>query len=346
MTTTRSMEDTEGDTDLRLADLATSLDGDADARPLLAPLHVPIFNRKDHVRQPSIDRQRLRLLAELPITERRLWVAGISTSILEGGSGPPLVLLHGGYECGGLVWGPVVARLARNHRLLIPDIPGLGESKPVARLNHAFDTWFARLLELTCQERPILAAHSLSGGLAAGFAVRYGGLLSRLVIYASPSLRPQPNAPGRVLRAIRLTVQPSARDRDRLPCRFLSGADATRQQDRQWYEALETYTRSRRSHPQVRRTMGQLLDSRIQRTPDADLERIAVPTSLLWGRHDRTVPLRVAEAANRRFGWPLQVIDDAGSLPHLEQPESFCRALTDQRLGATCLPAANRAKDF
>ena len=38
---------------------------------------------------------RERLLAGLPVTERRLRLAGISTVVLEGGDGPPLLLLHG-----------------------------------------------------------------------------------------------------------------------------------------------------------------------------------------------------------------------------------------------------------
>jgi hypothetical protein len=35
------------------------------------------------------------LLAGLPVTERRLQLADVSTAVLEGGDGPPVVLLHG-----------------------------------------------------------------------------------------------------------------------------------------------------------------------------------------------------------------------------------------------------------
>jgi pimeloyl-ACP methyl ester carboxylesterase len=38
---------------------------------------------------------RERLLATIPLTERRLQLAGVSTAVLEGGAGPPVVLLHG-----------------------------------------------------------------------------------------------------------------------------------------------------------------------------------------------------------------------------------------------------------
>ena len=35
------------------------------------------------------------LLAELPVNEKRLELAGVSSAVLEGGDGPPVLLLHG-----------------------------------------------------------------------------------------------------------------------------------------------------------------------------------------------------------------------------------------------------------
>jgi hypothetical protein len=43
----------------------------------------------------NADRLAARLIQGLPMTHRRLDVAGVSTSLLEGGDGPPLVLVHG-----------------------------------------------------------------------------------------------------------------------------------------------------------------------------------------------------------------------------------------------------------
>jgi pimeloyl-ACP methyl ester carboxylesterase len=61
--------------------------------------------------------------------------------------------------------------------------------------------------------------------------------------------------------------------------------------------------------------------------PPAELERITVPTSLIWGRHDLATQLPVAEAASVRHGWPLQVIENAADDPPIEQPEAFLEAL-------------------
>ena len=60
---------------------------------------------------------------------------------------------------------------------------------------------------------------------------------------------------------------------------------------------------------------------------DSDTGSIAVPTTLIWGRHDRATPLSIAEDTSRRFGWDLRIIEDAADDPALEQPEAFMAAL-------------------
>ena len=69
---------------------------------------------------------RARLLSGLPVTERRLRVAGVSTAVLEGGDGPPLVLLAGEFAA---VWMRVIPDLVTTHRVIAPDLPGLGASE-------------------------------------------------------------------------------------------------------------------------------------------------------------------------------------------------------------------------
>lgn len=278
---------------------------------------------------PSDDRNRALMIAELPVVQRRLPVAGVSTTVLEGGDGPPLILLHGGIECGGVIWGPVVAELARGHRLVIPDLPGLGESDPVAALAASFDTWFADLVRLTCPEKPTLVAHSLGGGLAARFAVRYGALLDRLVIYGSPTVAQFRLPLGLQLAAIRYGLRPTQRNNERVNRWFLLDLARTRALDQIWFDAFDAYSRARGRVPHVKRTIGHLLKTQTKRIPDADLERIGVPVSLLWGRHDRVVPLCVGEEASSRHGWPLHVIDNAGHVPHIERTTAFLRVLSD-----------------
>jgi 2-hydroxymuconate-semialdehyde hydrolase len=73
--------------------------------------------------------------------------------------------------------------------------------------------------------------------------------------------------------------------------------------------------------------MNQLIRRGTRRHPEASLRRIEVPVSLLWGRSDRMVPLKVASWAKARFGWPLQLVDDSAHAPHIERPGAFLKAL-------------------
>jgi pimeloyl-ACP methyl ester carboxylesterase len=271
---------------------------------------------------------RERLLSGVPVTERRLQLAGVSTAVLEGGDGPPLVLLHGGIECGGAYWAPVLDALADRHRVIVPDLPGLGESEPVVRLDAAgFADWFAALVRETCQERPTLIAHSLDGSLAARFAVAHGDLLRRLVIYAAPGIGPYRVPLGLRVMAMRFGLRPTKRNAERFDRFAFYDFDQARRRDPAWFEAFSAYTRLRAAVPHVKRTMGQLLKAGTKQVPNAELRRIEVPTTLLWGAHDRFVPLGLAEGASTRLGWPLHVIDDTGHAAHIEQPDAFLRAL-------------------
>jgi pimeloyl-ACP methyl ester carboxylesterase len=90
------------------------------------------------------------------------------------------------------------------------------------------------------------------------------------------------------------------------------------------------YGLSRGKTPYVKRTMRQLVKAGSKQIPDAELQGIEVPTTLLWGRRDRMAPLRIAELASSKFGWPLLVVEDVGHVPHIEEPEAFLRALSNE----------------
>ena len=277
----------------------------------------------------SIDTPRRRLLDGLPVRERRVVAGGVATALLEGGDGPPLLLLHGGIECGGVYWAPALARLAEQHRIVVPDAPGLGESAPVAELDDArFARWLRELIGLTCDEPPALVAHSLFGTLAARFAVAHSDALARLLVYAAPGVGPYRMPLGLRVVAVRFALRPTARNGERFERFALLDRERTRRRAPAWFDAFSAYGLACARVPHVKRTMNGLIRSGTRRVPDAELRRIGVPAALLWGRHDRMTPLPLAEAASARLGWPLHVIDDAAHVPHIEQPDRFLEVLS------------------
>ena len=80
--------------------------------------------------------------------------------------------------------------------------------------------------------------------------------------------------------------------------------------------------------PGVRRANRHLLrELGLRQLSPEEAARIDVPTTLFWGRQDRVMPLATAREASVRYGWPLEVIDDAGHFLGADQPEAFLGAL-------------------
>jgi pimeloyl-ACP methyl ester carboxylesterase len=94
------------------------------------------------------------------------------------------------------------------------------------------------------------------------------------------------------------------------------------------WEPYQAYTLDRARSPAGKAALRVLMrDLAVPTIPAEELERIAVPTTLIWGRHDPVNRLRVAEAASQQYDWPLHVIEDAADDPPIEQPEAFLHAL-------------------
>lgn len=94
------------------------------------------------------------------------------------------------------------------------------------------------------------------------------------------------------------------------------------------WNAFQAYALDRMRTPSVKDAVGALMKRvGVPAIPPTDFERITVPTTLIWGRHDPVTRVRVAEGASTRYGWPLHVIEDAGDVPALEQPDAFLRTL-------------------
>ena len=288
-------------------------------------MHVDLEQRP----RPIADDPRQRLLAAMPVTERRLQLAGISTAVLEGGDGPPVVLLHGPGAIAA-EWMRVIPDLVTTHRVVAPDLPGHGASEMTdGRLDaDRVLAWLGELIEQTCTAPPALVGHVLGGAIAARFASGQDERLSGLVLVNPLGLarfRPPPSFAFALMRHV---ARPTERSFDRLWRGCAADLDGPREQMGEQWESLEGYALELARTQRVKSAMRILMrELGVPAIPAADLERIAVPTTLIWGRYDRVLRLRIAEAASARYGWPLHVIENTGNEPNLEQPEAFLEAL-------------------
>jgi pimeloyl-ACP methyl ester carboxylesterase len=239
-----------------------------------------------------------------------------------------VVLLHGQGGWAGM-WLPVIPELAATHRVVAPDLPGLGASEvddgppDGARVL----VWLDELVERTCPTPPALVGASLGASITARFAIAHPGRLARLVLVSAGSLDRFRPTPGVALALVRFIARPSQRTYAGFLRQVAVDPARVRALMGERWEALLAYNLNRARTPSVRAANRRLLrELGTKPIPPQELARITVPTSLIWGRHDRVMRLRIAEAASARYGWPLYVIEDAGHFS-IEQPEAFREAL-------------------
>jgi pimeloyl-ACP methyl ester carboxylesterase len=290
------------------------------------------MSRQDKATRPEHftgQRARDQLLAAMPVTERRLELAGVSTAVLEGGAGRPVMLLHGQGEFAA-VWGSVIPDLVKSHRVIVPDLPGHGASEVT---DGTLDTgtvlrWLEELIDQTCESKPALVGHLLGGAVAARHAVGHSDGLAHLVLVDTLGLGWFRPAPSFALPMVGFVTRPTPRSRDRLFNRCFLDMDRVGEQAGKQWEPLLDYALDRARTPSVQAALRRLIPRlAVPPIPAGDLARITVPTTLIHGRYDLQVRLPVAEAASATFGWPLHVIDECRDDPAVEQPEAFLDAL-------------------
>lgn len=272
---------------------------------------------------------RQQLLAWMPVTERRVPLAGVLTPILEGGNGPPVILLHGPAAYAAH-WIGVIPGLTASHRVIAPDLPGHGASVLTAEAldDEGAFAWLGALIDRTCTQAPVLVGQTAGAALAARFAVARSDRLARLILIDSLGLSEFRPTPQFALALNEYLAQPNERTHRDLWRQCAYDLDGLRDRMGERWAPFETYNLDRACTPSVMAAVSALMGQfGLPAIPAADLARISVPTDLMWGRHDTATPLAVAQAASERFGWPLHVIEHCADDPPVEQPAALLRVL-------------------
>jgi pimeloyl-ACP methyl ester carboxylesterase len=273
--------------------------------------------------------QRQRLLADLPVVERRIDLAGVSTAVLEGGSGSPVVLLHGP-AANATHWVRVIPGLVARHRVVAPDLPGHGASTVSGG---ALDldrmmTWLGELISATCTRPPVLVGHVTGGALAARFASAHGDRVRGLILVDTLGLAPFEPPAEMGLAVSRFLAEPNPRTHRELWQFCAHDLDRVRREMGALWEPFEAYNVDRAGSDELQAAFPVLMGAlAMEAIPEEVLARIAVPTTLVWGREDLANPLAIAEAASARLGWPLRVIDRCADDPPIEDPQALLREL-------------------
>lgn len=265
---------------------------------------------------------------------------GHSVAYRTAGDEGPLVLLVHGITGRASTWDPVTTLLAREHRVLVPDLLGHGDSaKP--RGDYSLGAHAAGLRDLMValgEEHATVVGHSLGGGVAMQFSYQFPQRVERLALVSSGGLGREvglllraaalPGA-GRVLPLLTApwlvsTGTALARGLDRIGLR--PGSDLAGMA-----EGITSL-----DGPDARAafiaTVQAVIEPGGQRVDAGDRLYLAaeVPTLLLWGERDPMIPVAHGVAAHAAMpGSRLEIFERAGHFPFHDDPGRFAAVLAD-----------------
>ncbi|HLH24248.1 MAG TPA: alpha/beta fold hydrolase [Chloroflexota bacterium] len=247
----------------------------------------------------------------------------------EAGSGPAVVLLHGGGP-GATAWGNYarnVAAFAAAHRVLLPDLPQFGKSdSPVLTEDRPLAN--ARILtaffDAVGVERASLVGNSMGGATALELAIHYPERVDKLVLMGSGGAGPSLFAvvPTEGDRLLRENFQHPTFDSMRRLIQVMV-YDASFLTDELVQKRLESALNP--AHREARRQ-----SFRKPGEPRAELERVQAPTLIVWGREDRVNPFDQALGLLQGIrGAQLHVYTECGHWAQLEKADAFNRLVLD-----------------
>ncbi len=266
------------------------------------------------------------------VAESTIALHGRSMRVLERGTGPagapPVVFLAG---IGGVPrWLPFLEHLSDTRRVIVPSLPGFPGAEEFRHLDSVYD-WIVETIEMfEALHLPSmdLIGSSVGGALAAETAAISGAAIRRLVLISPFGLfdEAEPNTdiwaqiPSPDVLAGLVCADP---ERWKRIWQTPDGADAV-----EWQIAQ---TRSMEAAARFLFPFGET--GLVRR-----LHRITQPTLLARGAEDRVIPASYQQRFAAGIAGPVRetVIDAAGHLAELDQPEALARHihafLSDQEL--------------
>jgi pimeloyl-ACP methyl ester carboxylesterase len=244
------------------------------------------------------------------------------------GSGPPVVLIHGMVNSS-WHWREVAERLATRYTVIAPDLVGHGDSA-TPRGDYslgAHATVIRDLLSALGIERATIVGHSLGGGVAMVFFWQFPERVERLALLSSGGLgdKVSPLLRSAALPGVRSLIGLVA---NRAVMRLLRAGGEQARAVARALRPLET----RGAREAFVQTLRAVIDVRGQRVSANDRLYLleAMPTLIVWGERDHTIPIEHGLAAHAALPHSTFVtLPKAAHFPHLDDPEGVATALGD-----------------
>jgi pimeloyl-ACP methyl ester carboxylesterase len=270
---------------------------------------------------------------DLDWREHQRWVTvdGRQVNVIELGSGPPIVFIHG-LSGSWQNWLEQLPVFAREHRVITFDLPGFGASEmPAQKITiSGYGRFVAALLDELEVGSAAVVGNSMGGFIGMELAIRFPERVERLVLVSAAGLSIEYLRNERALAVLGTLENRLAAYSGWLASR--SDALARRPGARRLIFGIVAHRPDRLPGPLVAeqvRGSGKpgflpALDALTDYPIRDRLGEIACPTLIVWGSEDKLVPARDADEFarlipnSRKVVWP-----ETGHVAMLERPAAF-----------------------
>jgi pimeloyl-ACP methyl ester carboxylesterase len=257
---------------------------------------------------------------------------GARVRFAEAGDGPPLLLIHG-YLSSRLAWEDAMPALANHFHVVVPDLPGFGESEkpPPERYAYTFDSFAESLVDLIAAlglSRVHVCGHSLGGAIALTMAANHPDVVDKLILVGSLVYPSRMDVVSRVatvpMVGAVLFKQLYGRALFRSYFRkrvYGTASSAQGQRVDQLFDLFNTPAGREAAYA----TMVATLDTR---PLVAKIPRVTAPTLVGWGRADKTYPVAHGRRLARELRSARFEVFECGHSPPEECADPFAKSAT------------------
>ena len=261
----------------------------------------------------SIDRSRAHL------TEKSLRIDDHAIVYLEGGQGDTIVLLHGfGAEKDN--WTKFAAFLTPRYHVVIPDLPGFGESTKNNNSKYDIASQASRVkkfIDALGIRKIHIAGNSMGGAIAGSFSLQYGNMVTTLGLFNSGGVK-SPNK-SEYIKMMEQGKNPllveNADDFDRMLGMLFVRAPKIPSPVKR-----HLASQSIRNRPFNEKIMNDYKKNPF--TLEPRLGELSMPVLILWGDRDRLLDVSSASvfAAGIRNN-TTAIMKECGHIPMVERPD-------------------------
>ena len=233
----------------------------------------------------------------------------------------------------------LIAKQLNQHRVIVPDIPGFGETEPLTS-EHSIDNyvkWLSKFISgMNLATPPILLGHSFGSIIVSNYASKYPKTISKLIL-VNPIGAPALKGPKAIMTRLalvyywlgrKLPEKPATKLLSAKPIVMIMSNTMAKTNNKKLRQFIHDQHLTHFSSFTNRKVVAEAFNASVRNTVRDVARDIPVPTLLIAGDIDDITPLAKQHELHKLFSdSTIEVIKGVGHLTHYETPDVVAYAI-------------------